>query len=433
MSIAAPVLRANVTVSGDLVRIGDVIDNAGTGGADRDLPRAGSRHHRRAAGRPGADGAARASGDRRRHPQPQRDFDHPAGAHAREQGNRARDRPRAGAQERSRRCRQPQPDLRPRRPATCSSKPPTAARMQATRSATIPAPAASTSRLEIANEQRRRAATKLRFTGTAVETVEAAVLARGVERNEVIKASDVVIERRPKAEVGNDAATARPRGRHAGAPAAARRPGAEDRRSRQARSRAEGPGRALIYQAVGLHLTIRGKALEAGTEGDVVNVHEPAIQAHRVRRRHRPRPGLDHRRRRRACPNCPTPPPRSVDPAPVAGRRRQRRLARVSKSRVMVMYASRIHRLILTGALLVTAALASGCSSIDRLSQIGEKPKTVRDRESDGAARLQAGADADAEAGDRLLQRQFIVAQRLAAPSSRISARPGSATFSPSP
>jgi hypothetical protein len=28
--IAAPVLRADVTVSGDLVRIGDVIDNAGT-------------------------------------------------------------------------------------------------------------------------------------------------------------------------------------------------------------------------------------------------------------------------------------------------------------------------------------------------------------------------------------------------------------------
>jgi flagellar L-ring protein FlgH len=41
----------------------------------------------------------------------------------------------------------------------------------------------------------------------------------------------------------------------------------------------------------------------------------------------------------------------------------------------MVMFASRIHRLILTGALLATAALASGCSSIDRLSQIGEKPK----------------------------------------------------------
>ena len=28
----------------------------------------------------------------------------------------------------------------------------------------------------------------------------------------------------------------------------------------------------LIYQASGLYLTIRGKALEGGTEGDVVNV-----------------------------------------------------------------------------------------------------------------------------------------------------------------
>ena len=49
--------------------------------------------------------------------------------------------------------------------------------------------------------------TRLRFTGTAIETVEAAVLMRSVERNDVIKASDVVIERRPKAEVGGDAAT----------------------------------------------------------------------------------------------------------------------------------------------------------------------------------------------------------------------------------
>src|SRR5438105_4546915 len=30
--IAAPVLRANVSVSSDLVRIGDVVDNAGTSG-----------------------------------------------------------------------------------------------------------------------------------------------------------------------------------------------------------------------------------------------------------------------------------------------------------------------------------------------------------------------------------------------------------------
>src|ERR1700712_4058095 len=39
------------------------------------------------------------------------------------------------------------------------------------------------------------------------------------------------------------------------------------------------------------------------------------------------------------------------------------------------MFQSRINRLILTAALLATAAVASGCSSIDRLSQIGEQRK----------------------------------------------------------
>jgi flagellar L-ring protein precursor FlgH len=39
------------------------------------------------------------------------------------------------------------------------------------------------------------------------------------------------------------------------------------------------------------------------------------------------------------------------------------------------MSVSRINRIILTSALLAATALTSGCSSIDRLSQIGEKPK----------------------------------------------------------
>src|SRR3979490_2607936 len=39
------------------------------------------------------------------------------------------------------------------------------------------------------------------------------------------------------------------------------------------------------------------------------------------------------------------------------------------------MSVPRLNRIILTGAMLSVAALASGCSSIDRLSQIGEKPK----------------------------------------------------------
>jgi flagellar L-ring protein precursor FlgH len=39
------------------------------------------------------------------------------------------------------------------------------------------------------------------------------------------------------------------------------------------------------------------------------------------------------------------------------------------------MSVSRFNRLVLTSALVSLAAVASGCSSIDRLSQIGEKPK----------------------------------------------------------
>src|SRR3979490_2066848 len=39
------------------------------------------------------------------------------------------------------------------------------------------------------------------------------------------------------------------------------------------------------------------------------------------------------------------------------------------------MSVFRINRLVLTSALVSLAAVASGCSSIDRLSQIGEKPK----------------------------------------------------------
>jgi flagella basal body P-ring formation protein FlgA len=124
---------------------------------------------------------------------------------------------------------------------------------------------------EIANET-NSARTKLRFTGIAIETVETAVLARSVERNEILKSSDVITERRPKAEVGSDVA------------ARDRAVGMQARRQ----IRAGQPLRAadlakpdlvqrddnvtLIYESSGLYLTIRGKALENGTEGDTVNV-----------------------------------------------------------------------------------------------------------------------------------------------------------------
>lgn len=113
---------------------------------------------------------------------------------------------------------------------------------------------------------------KLRFTGTAVETVEVAVLARGVERNEVIKSSDVLVERRPKAEVGNDGASRE------------RTVGMQSRRALRAGQAVRNADLAkpdlvvrdqavtLVYRVPGIQLTIRGKAQDSGTEGDVVNV-----------------------------------------------------------------------------------------------------------------------------------------------------------------
>jgi flagella basal body P-ring formation protein FlgA len=112
----------------------------------------------------------------------------------------------------------------------------------------------------------------LRFTGTAVETVEAAVLTRDVEHNDVLKASDVTVERRPKAGIGSDAAA---RDRAVGMQMRkALRAGQALRTADLARpdlvQRDETV--TLIYESPGLYLTVRGKALENGTEGDVVNV-----------------------------------------------------------------------------------------------------------------------------------------------------------------
>jgi flagella basal body P-ring formation protein FlgA len=124
---------------------------------------------------------------------------------------------------------------------------------------------------EIANDA-NAAPIKLRFTGTAVETVEAAVLARSVERNEVIKSSDVMVERRPKAEVGSDAAA---RDNVVGMQARRQlRAGQAVRVIDLAKPDlvVRDQNVTLIYESGGLYLTIRGKALEGGTEGDAINV-----------------------------------------------------------------------------------------------------------------------------------------------------------------
>ncbi|WP_166207272.1 flagellar basal body P-ring formation chaperone FlgA [Bradyrhizobium septentrionale] len=113
---------------------------------------------------------------------------------------------------------------------------------------------------------------KLRLTGTAIETIDAAVLVRNVERGELLKASDVLVERRPKAEIGNDAAV-----RDSTIGMQVRR----QLRAGQALRAADlvkpdlvtrDQNVTLIYRTSGLYLTIRGKAIDGGAEGDVVNV-----------------------------------------------------------------------------------------------------------------------------------------------------------------
>ncbi|HET7888626.1 MAG TPA: flagellar basal body P-ring formation chaperone FlgA [Bradyrhizobium sp.] len=114
--------------------------------------------------------------------------------------------------------------------------------------------------------------TKLRFTGVAIEMIEAAVLTRNVERGELLKASDVVTERRPKAEVGNDPADRTRavgmqmrKGSRAGQPLHVTDLGKPDLVQRD-------DNVTLIYEAAGIYLTMRGKAVENGTEGDTVTV-----------------------------------------------------------------------------------------------------------------------------------------------------------------
>jgi flagellar basal body P-ring formation protein FlgA len=127
---------------------------------------------------------------------------------------------------------------------------------------------------EIANAA-GAAPTKLRFTGMVIETHEVAVLTRNVDRGDLLRSGDVVVERRPKAEIGGDGAS---RDRAVGMQV--RRP----MRATQALKSADlvkpdlvqrDQNITLIYQTAGLYLTSRGKALENGTEGDTVNVLNP--------------------------------------------------------------------------------------------------------------------------------------------------------------
>jgi flagella basal body P-ring formation protein FlgA len=122
------------------------------------------------------------------------------------------------------------------------------------------------------NNDNNPAPTKLRLTGTAIETVEVAVLTRDIERTETLKSSDVAQERRPKAEVPGEAATRdRTVGMQLRRPMRAGTPiRVADIAKPEFVSRDQSV--TVIYQVPGIYLTTRGKAIESGAEGDTVSV-----------------------------------------------------------------------------------------------------------------------------------------------------------------
>ena len=113
----------------------------------------------------------------------------------------------------------------------------------------------------------------LRYTGTYSETFEAAVLARPLASGEVVRAADVTIVRRPKAEFAANIMT----NVEQAVGLAARRPMRQGDVLRQtdlakAEVIARNDNVTITFQVPGITLTMRGKALEGGSQGDTINV-----------------------------------------------------------------------------------------------------------------------------------------------------------------
>jgi len=117
-----------------------------------------------------------------------------------------------------------------------------------------------------------------RYTGFAIETVEAAIAMRSLTRGEVIKEGDVTIERRPRSEfTESPAPVVDIVGRAVrGNVRAGQLLRAVDVMKPEIVKRNEMV--MLHYEMPGLALTMRGQAMDGGGEGDVVNVLNPSTK-----------------------------------------------------------------------------------------------------------------------------------------------------------
>ena len=130
-----------------------------------------------------------------------------------------------------------------------------------------------TTRFDITLRMRGAAEAYMRYTGTLVEMVPAVTLNRPVNVGEIIKSSDLTLEKRPKHEVGGDAVKT-----------LAEAAGLSARQSLRAgvplkRTDLTRPDVVkrddfvtLVYEVPGIMLTVRGKALDNGAVGDIISV-----------------------------------------------------------------------------------------------------------------------------------------------------------------
>jgi flagella basal body P-ring formation protein FlgA len=127
----------------------------------------------------------------------------------------------------------------------------------------------------------RSGTSQIRITGSAQETHEAVVVARAMARGDVLRDSDITIERRPKSEVQADAV----RDLSAAVGMALQqtlRPGQVIRSTDLTRPQLVKRSETvmIVYEVPGIVLTARGKAEESGSLGDTVNVLN--VQSKRV-------------------------------------------------------------------------------------------------------------------------------------------------------
>jgi flagella basal body P-ring formation protein FlgA len=116
----------------------------------------------------------------------------------------------------------------------------------------------------------------VRLSGSLVETVETVVLVRPLARGELLRESDILVERKPRAEIPADAVT-KVAAVIGSAARRALRPGQTLRPADLMKPDLVGRNDivTILFEAPGLSLTARGRALTAGAEGETVTVINP--------------------------------------------------------------------------------------------------------------------------------------------------------------